>query len=203
MITYILTPVELDTDFLVDWATKHNCNVVVFYGMDWNNDLTPWIEPNVNPSEAPFQGKASEFLSFLQQQAIPAVEKAIGYSTAPARYLVGISLAGLFALWAWMQDDFFKSICSISGSLWYIGFVDWLQSLPMPHKDGGAYFSLGKDESHSANPLFNTVGSATNQAISILNAGGISTAYEENPGSHKASPMPRIGKALDFIAGCA
>ncbi|MCC8114421.1 MAG: hypothetical protein LIP03_10630 [Bacteroidales bacterium] len=199
MITYIISPIDIDHDFLSEWAYAHKCNVAVFYGMDWESDLTPWATPAGPAGQEAFAGKGPELLRQLQEDAIPTVERAIGYRTAPERHLIGVSLSGLFALWAWMQSEFFSSICSISGSLWYVGFVDWLQSLQIPYKRHGAYFSLGSEEPYSHNPLYATVGSATSQTMAILNAAGVGTTFEQNPGNHYAPFLPRLQRALAFL----
>ena len=58
-------------------------------------DLTPAAIPPFRPPE-PNAGGADRFLSFLEEEAIPFVERS--FRTAPMRVLIGHSLGGLFAL---------------------------------------------------------------------------------------------------------
>ncbi len=58
----------------------------------------------------------------LTQRIVPLTENHLGY--APEfRGIAGYSLAGLFALWAVYQTGLFDRAASVSGSLWFDGFL--------------------------------------------------------------------------------
>ena len=135
---YILSPMPLDSHHITSLSRLHGCNIAVIYGMDWDNDLTPWEAPGVEPGDSPFKGHAQQFLSTLMTETLPAIEKELQLTPNPERTLVGISLSGLFALWAWMQGDTFENIGCVSASFWYQGFATWIASRDIPQKSGCA-----------------------------------------------------------------
>lgn len=199
-IVYILAPMKLPSEATVAWANLCHGNVAVIYGMDWDNCLTPWPAPNSEKGCPPFKGLASEFLHQLKSQVFPTIERAIGFTKEPERNLVGISLSGLFALWAWIYDPgYFQNIASVSGSLWYPEFVDWVQSAQLAPSSGRAYFLLGEQERTSKNPLYNTVEAATRQILNILQSASIKANFNWNPGGHLAPIEPRLESAFKHL----
>lgn len=197
--TYILTPVQLDKRRLEQWSERYGTNVVSVHGMDWDNDLTPWSAPGVETGDADFKGEAAAFLSFLRNDVMPQVETELAGPFLTERTLIGISLSGLFALWAWMNGDDFTHIGSISGSFWYDGFTGWLEHTAKPHKKGRAYFSLGDKEGKNGNPRYHTVATDTTLVFQALQQAGIEVFYETTVGTHFAPIYPRIEKALKIL----
>ena len=81
--------------------------------------------------EVPF-GNGGKPLPNLTHEILPETEKDLGIEHAE-RTLLGVSLSGLFAVWAAFNTDAFANIISISGSLWYNGFVEWMkEQTPSP-----------------------------------------------------------------------
>ena len=197
-VAYILMPMPQSHAWLAEQAVKHNVNIATIGGMDWDNDLTPWPAPGEPPGDPDFQGLAPQFLKHLTGALLPVVEAELGV-TDPERTLVGISLSGLFAVWAWMQGDEFLNIASISGSFWYDGFVSWLQRQPCPKKSGRLYLSLGVEEPHSPVKAFRPVGAATQAVEDYFRQNGITTLYQQNPGNHFAPLEPRLRRALAYL----
>lgn len=145
-ISYILTPMRLNENRLKQWSERYATSIVSIYGMDWDNDLTPWTAPGTEVGDADFKGNAADFRSFLCATVMPEVEAGLHVPSSVERTLIGISLSGLFSLWTWMNGDDFTHIGSISGSFWYDGFTEWLEQIAKPRKEGCAYFSLGDTE---------------------------------------------------------
>lgn len=198
-VTYILLPMQLDG--LKQLALRYNTSIVAVTGIDWDNDLTPWAAPGVFRNDADFKGNAGMFLNILESKIIPAAENKLCLSHDVVRNLCGISLSGLFALWAWLQDDTFRNIAGISSSFWYDNFAAWLSSRPIPHKEGKAYFSLGnKEGSKNDNPRFQSVQADTAAVVDSLRRAGITVEYEATEGTHYAPPLPRIAKALQYLS---
>ncbi|HSL71041.1 MAG TPA: alpha/beta hydrolase-fold protein, partial [Longimicrobiales bacterium] len=71
--------------------------VVAVHNTARTRDLTPAAVPPFNPPPGG-SGGADRFLSFLESELIPTIERA--YRVAPMRVLIGHSLGGLFALHA-------------------------------------------------------------------------------------------------------
>ncbi len=82
-------------------------------------DLTPFVEIETVFGPNAQTGGAAEFLSFIQTDLIPTIERE--YRADPAsRVLAGYSLGGLFVLYAlFHQPHLFKSYIAGSPSLWY------------------------------------------------------------------------------------
>jgi len=194
----MLLPEGLEDD-VASWmesaARRHGCAVAALCGMDWNNDLTPWPAPGVFKKAKPFEGRAEEFLTRLTDVYLPSIRQASGTSHAT---LLGISLSGLFAIWASFRTDAFDSVVSISGSLWYDGFVDWVRGrTPLA---GGYFISLGDREKNSKDKRMASVQDCTEQVVKMIGTeAGSSVKYllEENT-THFSPIIPRLDKALEI-----
>lgn len=195
-ICYILTPLRLDSTMLTEFSDRFKTTIVSISGIDWDNDLTPWPAPGAEKYDADFKGNAAEFLQKLSNEVISRIESEVIHHPV-VRTLLGISLSGLFAVWAWMQDATFNNIASISGSFWYDDFTQWLHRLSIPHKPGCAYFSLGdKEGGLRGNPRFRTVANDTAEVIKELQSHGVTAMFEQTQGTHYAPIYPRLEKAL-------
>ena len=129
-VAYILTPMSLNDKDVEALTAKYNINLIVISGMDWNDDMTPWSAPGITRGEKDFGNNAEAFLATLTNKIIPEAEANFALNPT-ARILAGISLSGMFALWAWFKSDVFSTIISISGSLWYPDFADWFCKHPL------------------------------------------------------------------------
>lgn len=199
-VCYILLPM-CPADEMLEWirtnASEYAANMVVLSGMDWNRDMSPWPAPAVFSRESDFGGKATDFLNYLLSDVIPAVERELAMGAVSHRRLVGISLSGLFALWASCQTNAFHRVASLSGSLWYDGFAEWMAK-QTPHIER-AYLSLGNREKLSRNVRMATVEDTTIRVAELLKCKGVETVLELNPGTHFAPLLPRMEKALKAL----
>ena len=91
----------------------------------------------------------------LTGQIVPSVEARLGFSPV-SRAIAGYSLAGLFALWAVFQTDVFDRAASVSGSLWYDGFTDYINSSVSPSGLRQIYLSLGDREKNARRRFFDS-----------------------------------------------
>lgn len=202
-VLYMIYPaiVPLPESWLEDVAHQYGVSVTAVYvpADEWNNYLTPWAEPGETPQSLPFGGKAMEFKKLLESRVIPEVEKSIGCSGALERYLLGVSLSGLFTLWDWMQSDLFGSIACLSGSFWYEGFMDWFDSVPVPRKRGSAYFLLGLQEPHAHIKAYRPVGVNTEAVVKRLKEAGIHVSFDWVSGNHFADPLGRASLAVSRL----
>ena len=116
------------------------------------------------------------------------------------RALAGYSLAGLSTLYALYQTEAFGALASVSGSLWFEGFLDYMEKTAPRCPDTRVYLSLGNKEEKSRHPLMRQVGDNTRRAIEVLE--GQLTApctLEWNEGGHFDGVSERLCKALRWM----
>lgn len=197
-ICYLISPVSVDPETVRKWATHRN--IVVISGTDWGKDMTPWPAPGIVPGKDDFAGGADTFLDILRSRILPECEARMSPGgRSCTRSLAGLSLSGLFALYAWTSCEEFSNIGCISGSFWYDGFTDWLESKRPLRKSGCAYFSLGEKEGKGGNPRFRNVRENTAAIIARLREDGIRTMFEQTEGSHFTPFYPRMELLLAGI----
>lgn len=200
-VCYIILPdgVKDDIDvYLNDAAHRFNCSMVVIYGLNWNDDLTPWPAEGVFKEKKPFGGKASEFLDKFLSKEIIEIETQLEL-TNPDRFLVGLSLSGLFAVWTLTQTDLFHGAASISGSFWFDGFTEWVRVNPVKRMPIRIYISLGNREKNSRDKRMSRVQECTEELVSILERQGHSVDYRLVDGTHFSPIVPRLDMALESL----
>ena len=193
-VIYLHSPVEnraLPTDLL----EQAGAALVCITGEDWNRDLTPWPAARVFPKGEDFGGGAAAYLRTLLDTVLPLAAHGLPVGDAP-RALAGVSLSGLFAVYAAHCTDAFDRICSISGSLWYDGFLDFMARTPVSPAVRRAYLSVGSREKNAGNPRMRRVEDCTRQAAARLRQQGVDVRMEINPGSHFADADARLRKGL-------
>ena len=169
-------------------------------GVDWNRELSPWPAPRVLRNGAEFAGEGSAFLDMLTGQIVPLVEARLGFAPV-SRAVAGYSLAGLFALWSVFQTDVFDRAVSASGSLWFDGFINYLESSAPPNGLRQICLSLGDREKHARNPRMAAAEDCTRQAAELLRAWNIPVMFEMNPGGHFQDIPGRIARGINQLMG--
>lgn len=108
-------------------------------------EYTPWPASPLIPGKADFGGRGGEYLRFLAEELKPWIDRE--YPTRPAMENTGIagaSLGGLIALYAaYLYPDVFGRIGSISGSMWYPGFLDFMAGPPLPVRRQRIHLDVG------------------------------------------------------------
>lgn len=175
--------------------------VVLFAAQaDGGRDFTPWPAPGIREGEA-FTGEAGDYLGFLTERALPLLERDFRAAAQPQRRgILGYSLGGLFALWAQRQGEVFRLAGSLSGSLWYPGWLGYMEQHP-PRPEERVYLSLGDREEFGGPPLLRTVGDCTRRAHAFYKERGLDTTLEWNKGGHGKGVDTRWEKALRWAAG--
>lgn len=166
--------------------------VVQLTNANWNRDLSPWPGEGLGGGEA-FAGQGAAYLARLTQEMIPAIEQKHGLRPA-RRGLAGYSLAGLFALYAITRTDMFAMAASVSGSLWYEGWTEYLAGAPVYAKE--VYLSLGDREKFTRSPRMAQVEDRTRRTLSLLGEKGVRAGLTMNPGGHFRDPEGRVAAAL-------
>lgn len=199
-VCYVLLPEGAMAD-MVKWAgmaaSTHNTNIVLITGMDWNRDMSPWPADGVMKEKKNFSGGAGMFLRELTEDFIPNVEQWLKLKT-PKRYLLGISLSGLFAIWSLSRYDGFLGVGAISGSLWFDGFVEWTQKTPFIGSPR-LYLSLGVKEKNAPDKRIAAVEDATREVADLLEGKGLDVTFEMVPGTHFSPAVPKFDRALEVL----
>ena len=186
---------------LKELACKYGVSIVVIPGANWNDDLTPWPAEGVFKKAKPFGGQAASFLDKLTNEIIPETEKTLGVKDAE-RTIMGVSLSGLFAVWACFNTNAFTNVISISGSLWYDGFVEWMnERMPSPQLEKVCML-LGEKEKDAKEKRMATVEERTHAAAEILKANSqASILFEIVEGTHFSPILPRLERAFEVVYG--
>lgn len=170
----------------------------------WNDDFTPWAAPAFRAGEEDPQGRADAYLSCLTEKIKPYMDA--HYRTKPEAEhtaLFGYSLGALTAVYAIYKTDVFGVIGSLSGSLWFDGFCEFMEREKPVRKNLRVYLSLGKKESRSKNPRMGRVAECTQRARDIL-AEQLENKeciyFEWNEGSHFHDIEGRFVKAIVWWA---
>ena len=183
-------------DGLKELSEKHGISIVVIEDVNWNDDLTPWPAVGVFKKAKPFGGKAAAFLDKLTHEIIPEAERDMGIEDAE-RTLLGVSLSGLFAVWSAFNTDVFTNIISISGSLWYDGFVEWMKEQTPSPQLKKICMLLGEKEKNAKEKRMSTVEERSLAAADILKGKSQATVtFELVEGTHFSPILPRMERAM-------
>ena len=199
-IIYILLPHRLPEEeriALEGLSIRFETNIVTISEMDWNNDMTPWKAPAVKEGE--FGGRASQFLDRLKGDIFFNLENSLQIRN-PKRYLMGLSLSGLFTVWAAIRKPLFEGVASISGSFWYDGFAEWLlkqEKLQCVR----FYISMGEKEKETKVKRFVSIEEDTMKVVETLMLKGAEVAFEVTEGGHNSPVLPRIEKSVVSFLG--
>lgn len=173
-------------------------NIAAVESQDWNAELSPWRAAAVFRKGGDFSGSAGVFLHELCGFIVPEAEKLLGCGR---RMIAGYSLAGLFSVWATYNTDLFSCAASMSGSLWFDGFIGYMRENEPKAKLERVYFSLGERESGTKNARMASVGSCTEEAAEILRRYSSFVKLEYSRGGHFSDVNERIARGISWILG--
>ena len=183
---FIQTMREIDTP---------DCSLLVVGNLRWNHDLTPWPCPPVAKNDTPCTGGADEYLKLLLTEILPEARSLL---RGRPRFIgiAGYSLAGLFALYAMYRCDAFDRAASMSGSLWFPGFRDYVLTHGMKKRPDMLYLSLGDKEAKTRHELLKTVQDNTEEIVAHYRQLGLNVMWELNPGNHFRDAELRCAKGI-------
>ncbi len=170
-------------------------SLLVVSALDWNRDMSPWESPPVMKNDAPYLGGASDYLSLLTGEIMPQAMRVIGGSPAFSA-IAGYSLAGLFSLYSLYNCGVFSRAASVSGSLWFPGFEEYITEHDFMRKPQRIYLSLGDREAHVNNPVISSVREKTERIAGLFCSRGVDTLFELNPGNHFKDAEKRCVRAV-------
>ena len=198
-ICYMILPEGIREDLgvgLKALADKYGVSIVVIPDVNWNDDMTPWPAEGVFKKAKPFGGRAASFLDKLTNEIIPEAENGLGVVNAE-RTVMGVSLSGLFAVWAGFNTHAFTNIISISGSLWYDGFIEWMEKQTPSPCLKKVCMLLGEKEKNAKDKRMATVEERTHAAANILKSNSqAAVTFELVEGTHFSPILPRLDRAF-------
>lgn len=201
-ICYMILPDGIREDLddgLKELAGKYGVSIVVIPDVKWNDDLTPWPAEGVFKKAKPFGGQAALFLDKLTNKIIPEAEKSLGVKNAE-RTIMGVSLSGLFAIWACFNIKAFINIISISGSLWYDGITEWMKEQTPSPQLKKVCMLLGEKEKNAKDKRMATVEEGTHTAANILKSKSqAAVTFELAEGTHFSPILPRLERAFEVV----
>ncbi|MCM1553451.1 MAG: alpha/beta hydrolase-fold protein [Butyrivibrio sp.] len=172
--------------------------LVVISRLAWNHDMAPWDIPPISRDDTPCTGGADAYLELLVNEIVPMAERFV--SGKPAwRGLAGYSLAGLFAVYALYRTNIFSRIGSMSGSLWFPNFREYVLEHEMARRPEAIYFSLGDKECRTRNPYLKTVQDNTEAISDFYSKAGIDTVFRLNHGGHFTDTDGRTAAGLAWL----
>lgn len=157
---------------------------------DWDKDLSPWEAHGI---AGDFPGGGADTLRFLQEQVLPNIKK----DAERPLYIMGYSLAGLYALWALGENDLFDGAICASSSFWYNDFLTWLEE-KKNLQGKKVYLSLGGKEKNAPNQQMATIEDCTRKIEQLLKKDN-KVILEMNSGGHFADSGKRLVKGLRWI----
>ena len=172
--------------------------LVAVSGLDWLHDMTPWEMPPVSKGAPPCTGGADEYLRLLTEELLPKAEEAV-QGPVLWRGLAGYSLAGLFAIYSAYRTQVFSRLASMSGSLWFPEFKEYVFSHEMKSRPEHLYLSLGDRECRTNNPYLRTVQENTGEIADYYTRMGIDTMYWLNSGNHFKNTARRTAAGIAWI----
>ena len=200
-ICYLLMPAELpdaELQALDTVAHRFSVRIAVISGMDWNKDLTPWTAKCIRKKDSDFGGGARIFLDELKEEVFPYIESGMS-ANGLHRYLIGVSLSGLFAVWGLCSGLEMDGVCSISGSFWYDGFCEWLAQNSTCVSGKRVCLLLGDREKAARDARLASVESCTRAVCDTLASAGADCSFELVPGTHFSDIAPRLERAFELL----
>lgn len=168
----------------------------------WNDEYSPWPDSS-SAKGLSFAGRGGETLEFLLQDLQPFLGREFGISsglgTAAA---LGYSLGGLMALYAFIQSDWFSGAASVSGSLWFPGWCEYLERQSLSGRRGDLYLSLGKAERKIRSARMRTNPDCTRRTEEYFwrqLAPSSRVCLEWNNGGHGFEVTQRLRKACRWL----
>lgn len=167
---------------------------------NWNREFSPWEASAVFGTEG-FAGQGLKTLRWLTEECVPHIDRTFGVKDRE-HWLMGYSLAGLFALWAAYESDVFSGIVCCSGSLWFPDWDHYVRNHVIQSKCS-VYLSLGGKEEKTKNKVMAAVGVRIRAQERLLQEDSMveSVVLEWNAGGHFADAGKRLAKGVKWMFG--
>lgn len=197
----VLNNYSEDGSSVMQALREMNCpdlNLLCIGNLNWNHDMTPWYCHPLSKDDTPCTGGADEYLKLLLSEILPRAKELIK-GTPSHTGIAGYSLAGLFALYAMYRCDVFDRAASMSGSLWFPKFKDYVLENSMKRTPDKLYLSLGDKEAKTKHQLLKTVQDNTQTIAEHYRQLEIDLTFELNSGNHFKDEAIRSAKGIMAI----
>ena len=181
--TYNIVLFEEVDDELLELLSSLNksLNIITFKDLDWYKDFSPY------PS-GKFLGQGDKTLDLVKEY--------LYQHSIKDYFVVGYSLGGLLALYSLTKLDGIIGCGSVSGSLWYEFFDEFICNKNIKNKN--IYISLGDKEAKTSNRLLKTVLYKTSIIVEELSKNN-RVCFKINKGGHFDQANERIMWAIDYL----
>lgn len=197
LICTVMDAAQADEVWEICDADRASFAILCVTDADWDHDLSPWPAKRAFKGGNDFSGNAEIFLKILTDDLLPAAKEKTGHLPTA---IAGYSLAGLFSLWSLTKTNAFSAASCMSGSLWFDGFLEYMESHPYIGKPFFLYFSLGDRERFTKHPRFYTCWENMMRIKAMAENSGIASVYVEHKGNHFADVPVRIAAGLKALA---
>jgi predicted alpha/beta superfamily hydrolase len=115
---------------------------------DRSREYTPWYGRALDEQHSDFGGQGDNYLSFLAQRLKPNIDNKYNTLAGPETTgIAGSSLGGLISLYAaYLYPGVFGRIASISGSFWYEGLMEFMETQQLTDTGRKIYLDVGSRE---------------------------------------------------------
>lgn len=187
----------LNTKKEIERMTDKDFSLLFIYVSDWNNDLSPYTASSIFKGTGDFKGNADSFLDYV----LNLIKKVILKENVKPIYkaLTGYSMAGLFAVYALFKTNEFLKVGSVSGSLWYPHFTEFVENNGVLQDISTFYMSLGDKEKKTSNKIMSQVETNSLIIFERIKTQFNNSKFEFNPGNHFKDEDLRVAKCIAYL----
>lgn len=188
---------SLDLKKEIEKLTDKDFSLLTIYVSDWNNDLSPYVASSIFKGTSDFKGNADSFLDYV----LILIKKVILKEKVKPIYkaLTGYSMAGLFAVYTLFKTNEFLKVGSVSGSLWYPLFIEFVKNNEVLQGISTFYMSLGDKEKKTSNKIMSQVETNSLIIFERIKPQFNNSKFELNSGNHFKDEGLRIAKCISYL----
>ena len=188
---------SLDLKKEIEKLTDKDFSLLTIYVSDWNNDLSPYVASSIFKGISDFKGNADSFLDYV----LNLIKKVVLEESIKPIYkaLTGYSMAGLFAVYTLFKTNEFIKVGSVSGSLWYPLFIEFVKNNKVLQGISTFYMSLGDKEKKTSNRIMSEVETNSLIIFERIKPQFNNSNFEFNPGNHFKDEDLRIAKCIAYL----
>ena len=188
---------SLDLKKEIEKLTDKDFSLLTIYVSDWNNDLSPYVASSVFKGISDFKGNADSFLDYV----LNLIKKVVLEESIKPIYktLTGYSMAGLFAVYTLFKTNEFLKVGSVSGSLWFPLFIEFVKNNEVLQGISTFYMSLGDKEKKTSNKIMSQVETNSLIIFERIKPQFNNSKFEFNPGNHFKDEDLRIAKCIAYL----
>ena len=181
----------------IEKLTDKDFSLLTIYVSDWNNNLSPYVASSIFKGISDFKGNADSFLDYV----LNLIKKVVLEEKVKPIYkaLTGYSMAGLFAIYTLFKTNEFLKVGSVSGSLWYPLFAEFVKNNEVLQGISTFYMSLGDKEKKTSNKVMSQVETNSLIIFERIKPQFNNSKFELNSGNHFKDEDLRIAKCISYL----